>query len=847
MPSSCSGLWRSEDMTLVQLHFQREAAHDVVLRLGRLGCVQFLDMNPSVSAFQRHFTHDLRRCEEMERRLRFLEEQLRKETARHAYLHTVVESDTAVDTLDTLEPRLEALESELLDLSAKWTQLLSQRNSLREHLEILSQPSAFFRGEGVEAEAPAWVSGGPAEDLGRTGRLQYLAGILRTDRVALFERLLYRSTRGNMLLRTSPCRDLYEDPETGDLVEKTVFVVFLSAQRARDKVIRLCESVQAPLYPYTIDSPAEAQNAAKIQAHLEDIEMTMTNTEEHRVRTMMKIAQELTQWKRTVITEKSVFGILNLLSFKGQTVVAEGWAPTDQLDSIRSMLSEAERTSGARQQSSFMERISGVEPCPTHFRTNKFTSIHQSIVESYGIARYKEINPTSFSIITFPFLFGVMYGDIGHGILLTLLAVVFIAKEKELTKINLNEIIELVFGGRYVLLLMGLFAIYLGFLYNDFFGMMIAPFGRPFWYFPENGADAVKNCDPGYVVFYGAKAGLTRGCKVQGGSPYIFGVDADWAETENKLEFMNGLKMKMAVILGVGQMMWGLVLQLLNHLFYKEHRHIWFGLIPEVVFLGCTFGYMCVMIVIKCLVDWTARMNEKADPPSLLETMTNFFLFPFTDPDKYLYVSAPFQNGVQSLLLILAVLSVPMMLVPIPYLEWKRRKARRMEGYGRIHEVLESIELHHGSSGTQAGPPSSGEDHSSGHASEDMSEVVIKQVIHTIEYVLGCVSNTASYLRLWALSLAHAELSEVFWNFAWMKPLTWDGGSGLLAFVGWGIWFAVTIGVLGVMESLSAFLHALRLHWVEFQNKFYYGDGVPFVPYDIHHLLSQGLSKGRTF
>lgn len=269
------------------------------------------------------------------------------------------------------------------------------------------------------------------------------------------------------------------------------------------------------------------------------------------------------------------------------------------------------------------------------------------------------------------------------------------------------------------------------------------------------------------------------------------------------------------------------------------------------------------------------------------------------------------QNALQKLLVLGALACVPWMLLAKPLYIMRGRKEAAVS---RLHEILLNAILrtkyplfspqkHHpidhqpvGNGDAEMGLNSDGgavrtEVAHAGHDEEEMAEIFIHSGIHTIEYVLGSISHTASYLRLWALSLAHARecsirppmLSQKL-NCFFLSSQNWpkccgiwccgrrsSNRAGSLASPcgsfshsgaclpsefssSWRVFqhFYTRSGCIGtfslnsyVQKFLEPRMQTFSSCRVEFQSKFYGGLGYAFQPFSFETILEQGSSPGE--
>lgn len=343
------------------------------------------------------------------------------------------------------------------------------------------------------------------------------------------------------------------------------------------------------------------------------------------------------------------------------------------------------------------------------------------------------------------------------------------------------------------------------------------------------------------------------------------------------------MKMKLAVILGVSHMTLGIILKGINARYFYKPLDFYFEFIPQLVLLTVTFGYMNVLIITK----WLTPYNNTADAPSIIAIMIDMALTGGGIRETPLIGNRVAHGIVNILLLVCAFISIPTMLLVKPILitqEIKKKENSKSPGAielglctfkkrkmsGNIEEeksgsddesdsliVRKPIEVRKRfvndiedrrdqiynprddpySYNSQEKPDEAREKLVAAtncykqNESHDLQEVWIHQLIETIEFVLGTISNTASYLRLWALSLAHSQLAAVFYD-KLIKSSVETGNWSMLFFT-MPFFLSANFFILVCMDAMECFLHTLRLHWVEFQNKFYKGSGYRFLTFSL--------------
>lgn len=342
-------------------------------------------------------------------------------------------------------------------------------------------------------------------------------------------------------------------------------------------------------------------------------------------------------YKWFIVKEIIMYKALNNFKAGESLLIGLFWAPDSEIRNIYSKINDIKEDRNLMGPQIWKRENHSVVP-PTYFRLNEFTAPFQEITNTYGVPNYKEANPSMFGIITFPFLFGVMFGDIGHGGLLLIFGIILCLMTETMKQTPVAALVQ----ARYMILMMGFFATFNGVCYNDFMSIPLE----------------VKTCYHTETAGEKSYGVLEKDCIMP------IGIDPYWYLAQNQLTYVNNLKMKISVIFGVTQMSLGIFVKALNAIHFGKVVDILFEFLPQITLLMCLFGFMDLLIIIKWLQPWTERNNPQTDPPSIITIMINMFLNQGklekgTEP---LIIDEDIQKYVCILLVLVALICIPLML-----------------------------------------------------------------------------------------------------------------------------------------------------------------------------------------
>ena len=618
----------------------------------------------------------------------------------------------------------------------------------------------------------------------------YLGGVLENEQLATLRRMIVRVCKGKVVVYSKdfvvPDEDKLLSEAKYGTGERSVFVLaFEEGQFLTERVKRLASSFKDK------DVPTAETYEINIQTLFTDLNMHIAGREDSQklIKNSRNVHRDLLQqfnkhdrapgvsamdvYRLYIRREKLIHEQMNkFMRLSQSAALSQGlvWVPreSDFAAAVgQNVTLSASGLSYERIEESALLKLTLSRP--TKFYDVEFMSVFQQVVDTYGIPAYKEANPAVFTVISFPFLFGVMFGDVFHGAILLCFSIwLLLASKKDPTSLAAS-----LAPVRYIFTLMGCYSLFCGLIYNDFTSFATEIFGKSCWV--EDGAPS-------------AGTGLQQMKRKDPECVYPVGIDPVWYRSDQEVQYMNSLKMKTAVIFGVAQMLLGTCLKISNSIYFGNTVQLVFVGLAQLVMMLATFGFMDYLIFVKWLTDWDPIMAEGKDVPGIINVMVAMFLTGGKMEGNVADVISN-QQGTMSTALFLVAVCLPSMLLVEPFYEFYAHKKADVVPEDEGVEMTQ-LDVERGVQSSQhlepratvTGAPFKTDTtilleqfEPKGAHGEALGDLFIHSMIETIEYALGTVSNTASYLRLWALSLAHSQLAAVFMNLT-LGGFLQDGG-----------------------------------------------------------------------
>ena len=154
--------------------------------------------------------------------------------------------------------------------------------------------------------------------------------------MATFERIMFRALRGNLYLNYAEIQEPIKDPKTEENIDKNVFIIFAHGKELFSKIKKICESLNATLYPVDSSRDKRRENALEVLARLEDLGHVLDNTNAAKRSELVSASDYLELWKVILKKEKATYHAMNFFNYDAnrKALIAEGWCPTNSLNSI---------------------------------------------------------------------------------------------------------------------------------------------------------------------------------------------------------------------------------------------------------------------------------------------------------------------------------------------------------------------------------------------------------------------------------------------------------------------------------------------------------------------------------